>query len=314
MSEYALEFKNVSYQIANREILKNIDFKVKKGSIHGFLGPNGAGKSTSMRLMTGVLPTTSGEIFINNQKMEVDQYQLKNQIGYLPENPPLYEDMSVLEYLKFMAGLREIPKAERKESIERVLESLKISDVMSRLIGNLSRGYKQRVGLAQSLLHKPSLLVLDEPTLGLDPYSIADIRELILGLASECTIILSSHQLHEIEKLCDEMTFIHEGHILETGAIDQFKKNLDLKTQKIQVKVLSEDLRVVLKLKELNYIHFVHSTVGRGDGLNTLEIEIDNNKQAQIQLTSDLVRYGLSPIEILPLNNLEHYFLDKVRK
>ena len=204
-----IEVKNLVKKYGDHTAVDHLSFTVEKGQIYGFLGPNGAGKSTTMNIMTGYLGATDGEVLINGHDILKEPEAAKKSIGYLPELPPLYMDMTVMEYLKFSAELKKIKKEDREQEIEKALKLVKLADVQDRLIKNLSKGYKQRVGLAQAILGFPEIIILDEPTVGLDPKQIIEIRELIRELAKEHTVILSSHILAEIREVCDYLSLIH---------------------------------------------------------------------------------------------------------
>jgi len=213
---------NVSREFPGRKAVTNVSFEVKKGSIHGFLGPNGAGKSTTMRMIAGLLPPTSGEITVLGERVFGDNSNLKNKIGLLPENAPLFLDMSVEKYLHFVAKLHGVKNL--NDQVERVMTELSILDVRRRLIGNLSKGYKQRVGLAQALVYDAPFLILDEPTNGLDPQTVVELRDYIRRLALQKTILFSSHILPEVEQLCDQITIIHQGRVRATGNLTEIHK------------------------------------------------------------------------------------------
>lgn len=213
---------NVSREFPGRKAVTNVSFEVKKGSIHGFLGPNGAGKSTTMRMIAGLLPPTSGEITVLGERVFGDNSNLKNKIGLLPENAPLFLDMSVEKYLLFVAKLHGVNNL--KDQVDRIMTELSLNDVRKRLIGNLSKGYKQRVGLAQALVYDAPFLILDEPTNGLDPQTVVELRDYIRRLAHEKTILFSSHILPEVEQLCDQITIIHQGRVRATGNLSEIHK------------------------------------------------------------------------------------------
>ena len=194
-----IEIKNLTKYYGGNAAVKNISFTVMDNEILGFLGPNGAGKSTTMNIITGFLPSTSGTVLIGGTDIAEEPSAAKKKIGYLPEIPPVYPDMKVKEYLKFAAGIKGIKGAAKKEQVEDAMEKLKIKDMENRLIRNLSKGYKQRVGFAQALLGDPEYLILDEPTVGLDPSQVVEVRNLIMSLKKDHTIILSSHILQEIQ-------------------------------------------------------------------------------------------------------------------
>lgn len=206
-----IEVRDLVKQYGNRLAVDHLSFTVPDGQIFGFLGPNGAGKSTTMNLMTGYLGPTSGEILVDGFSVTKEPEKAKRCIGYLPELPPLYMDMTVEEYLRFAAQLKKVPKGEREAQVDRVAEMTGVDQVLGRLIRNLSKGYRQRVGLAQALLGFPKVLILDEPTVGLDPKQILEMRTLIRQLAQEHTVILSSHILSEVQEVCDHLLIIHHG-------------------------------------------------------------------------------------------------------
>ena len=222
-----IEIKNLTKFYGNNAAVKNISFTVKDHEILGFLGPNGAGKSTTMNIITGYLPSTSGTVLISGMDITENPSALKKKIGYLPEIPPVYLDMKVKEYLKFAAGIKGVKGSERKAQIEDVMEKLKIKDMENRLIRNLSKGYKQRVGFAQALLGNPEYLVLDEPTVGLDPSQVIEVRNLIKSLSKNHTIILSSHILQEIQAVCERVVIISHGEIRAIDSIKNLEESMD---------------------------------------------------------------------------------------
>ena len=209
-----IEVKNLTKQYGDHLAVDDLSFTVDEGSVYGFLGPNGAGKSTTMNIMTGYLAPTEGEVIINGYNILDEPEKAKRTIGYLPEIPPLYPDMTVREYLTFAAELKKVPRKDRKAQVARVMEELSITDVADRLIKNLSKGYKQRVGFAQALVSNPETLILDEPTVGLDPKQIIEIRELIKELGKKHTVILSSHILAEVSEICDTVMIISNGRLV----------------------------------------------------------------------------------------------------
>ncbi len=208
-----IEIKNLTKQYGQIKAVNNISFTANKNEVLGFLGPNGAGKSTTMNMIVGYLPPTSGQILIDGMSMSDNPKEVKKKIGYLPELPPLYLDMKVIEYLNFVAGIKEVPKSERDRQVARALSRLKITDMKKRLIKNLSKGYRQRVGFAQALIGDPQVLILDEPTVGLDPNQTMEVRNLINMLKKEHTIIFSAHILQEVTAVCDRIVIIDKGVI-----------------------------------------------------------------------------------------------------
>jgi ABC-2 type transport system ATP-binding protein len=229
-SDIAIDIKNLKKTYPGREALSNISFSVKKGSVHGFLGPNGAGKSTTMKIISGLIPATSGEFTVNGK------------IGFLPEHPPLYPNMSVKDYLQFVLSIySETPD---KNLVEDVMSKTGLSHVADRLIGNLSKGYQQRVGIAQALVYSPEIIILDEPTVGLDPVALADIRDLINSLKKDHTVIFSTHQLHDVELLCSDITLINQGKIVVSGPLATILENLKTRmTILATVENFSEELK-----------------------------------------------------------------------
>ena len=214
-----VEIQNLTKYYGHKAALKGVSFTIKENEVLGFLGPNGAGKSTTLNIMAGVIPSTSGTVVINGYDIAQQPVKAKRCIGFLPEIPPIYPDMKVREYLHFAAGLKGIPAVKRKSEVERVMERLKITDVQKRLIRNLSKGYKQRVGFAQALLGDPPVLILDEPTVGLDPTQLMEVRNIILDLRHNHAIILSSHILGEISAVCDRIVVINHGEIKAWRAV-----------------------------------------------------------------------------------------------
>ena len=221
-----IEVENLVKRYGGHLAVDHLSFTVEKGCVCGFLGPNGAGKSTTMNMMTGYLAPTEGEVRVDGHSVTQDPAGAKACIGYLPEQPPLYVDMTVREYLELAAGRKRSPRGERAAQLDRILEMTRTADVSGRLIRNLSKGYRQRVGLAQALIGFPHILILDEPTVGLDPKQILEIRALIRELAQEHTVILSSHILSEVQEVCDHIFIIHHGRLVAQGTPAQLEREL----------------------------------------------------------------------------------------
>mgnify|MGYP005758481981 CR=1 FL=1 len=221
-----IEVRSLVKRYGRHLAVDHLDFTVEDGQIFGFLGPNGAGKSTTMNIMTGYIGATEGDVLVDGHSITQEPELAKRSIGYLPEQPPLYTDMTVEEYLLFAAGLKKVPRHERNEQVDQVMDMTGTSSVRGRLIRNLSKGYKQRVGLGQALLGFPKVLILDEPTVGLDPKQILEIRTLVRRLAKDHTVILSSHILSEIQEMCDHLLIIHHGKKVAVGAPDQLEREL----------------------------------------------------------------------------------------
>ncbi len=217
-----IEVKNLTKAYGNFVAVKDVSFNAENGSILGFLGPNGAGKTTTMRIITGYMPATAGTVLIDGLDIFSQSLEARRKIGYLPESPPLYPDMRVEAYLKFVAKLRGVPRAKLEPALEHVLEVCGLRDVSHRICGQLSKGYRQRVGLAQALIHDPPVLVLDEPTIGLDPRQIHEIRGLIHNLAGNRTVVLSTHILPEVSQICDKVVIIADGRVV----LEEYLKKL----------------------------------------------------------------------------------------
>lgn len=221
-----IKVENLTKRFAGVTALNGVSFEVQRGEIVGFLGPNGAGKSTTMRILTGFIPASSGRVEVGGLDVFENSLEVRRQVGYMPENNPLYVDMRVCEYLNFRARLKGLSRADRKRRIAEVMEQCGIQDVRRRIIGHLSKGYRQRVGLADALLAEPDLLILDEPTIGLDPVQIRQVRQLIRDLGKQHTILLSTHILPEVEMTCNRVIIIHRGKILASDTPDNLTKAL----------------------------------------------------------------------------------------
>jgi ABC-2 type transport system ATP-binding protein len=246
-----IEVENLTKRYAGVTALNGLSFRVGRGEIVGFLGPNGAGKSTTMKILTGFIPASSGSVRVAGNDVMEDSLEVRRRIGYMPENNPLYGDMRVREYLKFRAKLKDVARAERSERLDEVMEMTGIADVRRRVIGQLSKGYRQRVGLADALLADPDLLILDEPTIGLDPVQIRQVRQLIKDLGKRHTILLSTHILPEVEMTCNRVIIIHHGRILASDTPDSLMKTLHAGGMiNVEVRALGSDVQAKLRLIE----------------------------------------------------------------
>ena len=296
-----IEVENLVKRYGDRLAVDHLSFQVEPGKIYGFLGPNGAGKSTTMNIMTGYIAATEGSVKINGHDIVKDAEEAKKCIGYLPEIPPVYQDMTVGEYLNFIADLKKIAKSERKEQIKEVMELTMISDIQSRLIKNLSKGYKQRVGLAQAVLGYPDVIILDEPTVGLDPKQIIEIRDLIKKLGEKHTIILSSHILSEVQAVCDEIMIISRGKLV---ACDTPEGLTGLMNGSIQLEtgILGTEGKVEGVIKKLNRIQKYHFESCNEKGCVKVIIETDANDDIRSELFYALAKEKLP---IMSMNRLE---------
>ena len=243
-----IEISHLVKKYGGHYAVKDLDVTIQDGRIYGFLGPNGAGKSTTMNMITGYLAPTLGEVKIDGYDIMKEPEAAKKRIGYLPEVPPLYPDMTVGEYLRFAAQLKKIPSGQRAKEVQRCMELAQLSEVKSRLIANLSKGYKQRVGLAQAVLGNPGIIILDEPTVGLDPKQMIEIRQLICSLGEKHTVILSSHILSEVSAVCDEILIISQGKLVASDTPEGLaEKQKGASILKLSAKGRKEDLENVLQ-------------------------------------------------------------------
>lgn len=231
-----IRVNHLTKQYENVRAVNDISFEVRKGEIVGLLGPNGAGKTTTMRILTCFMPATSGSANVAGFDVFEESYEIKRRIGYLPEVPPIYPEMTVNDYLNFVATLKAVPRQHVAIAVKKTVERCNLGDVQNRLIGHLSKGYRQRVGLAQALVHNPQVLILDEPTIGLDPRQIIEMRKLIKDLAGEHTVILSTHILPEVTQTCQRIIIINEGKIVAVDTYDQLSTQLR-KTDKVEIRL-----------------------------------------------------------------------------
>ena len=249
MEEPMIEVKNLSKNYGLRSVIKELNFSVKKGEVIGFLGPNGAGKTTTMKIITGSMAASEGAVVIDGLDIFENPIEVKQKIGYLPEIPPVYGDMKVGEYLEFVAALRGVPRSKVKDKAGKTIQQTQLGEVQERLIQNLSKGFRQRVGLAQALVTDPEILILDEPTVGLDPKQVAEIRELILELKGRHTVILSTHILPEVQASCERVIIINEGQIVA-------EDNLEGLSQR-----MSGQSRIIVKVKRAQLLNSLKEEV-----------------------------------------------------
>ncbi len=287
-----------------------MSFTVEKGKIYGFLGPNGAGKTTTMNVMTGYIAADGGAVVIDGHDILKEPLAAKACIGYLPEIPPLYPDMTVREFLLFVAELKKVPKAERKKQVAALEERLSLSDMSRRLIKNLSKGYKQRVGLAQALVGNPKVLILDEPMVGLDPKQIIEMRDLIKGLAGEHTVILSSHILSEISAVCDHILIISKGKLAASGSPEELQKMMQ-GTAELVVTVIGEQEQAKAVLEQIEEIERFRFADGSEEGSILIHMETKDDADIRKTLSVALAGAGMA---ILSMNrsekSLEDIFLE----
>ena len=299
-----IEVENLSKSYGPREAIKNLSFQIEKGEVVGFLGPNGAGKSTTMNILSCIMPASSGTAKICGFDVFEQSLEIRKLIGYLPETPPLYSDMVVTDFLAFAARLRNISSRETPLAVERVIEQCSLKEVKNRIIGRLSKGYQQRVGIAQALVHNPDILILDEPTIGLDPIQIIEIRKLIQDLASSHTIILSSHILPEITQICKRVIIISDGEIAAVDSLEALTTRLR-KGERLLLKLRHSNNETIGKLRTLKRVNTV---IEDQTGQFTIDCDPQANIQDNIAQISVDNSWGI--IELKPASvTLEEIFL-----
>lgn len=305
-----IEVENLTKKYGSHVAVDNLSFRVERGMIYGFLGPNGAGKSTTMNMMTGYIAATSGTVKINGYDILKNPEQAKKSIGYLPELPPVYPDMTVYEYLRFVAELKKVKKNERQVQIEDVMKQTQIEDVKGRLIKNLSKGYKQRVGLAQAIIGYPEVIILDEPTVGLDPKQIIEIRELIRELAKKHTIILSSHILSEVSAVCDHIMIISKGKLVASDTPEGLMTLLKGGRQ-MKLSVLGEQSKVEELLRSMESVKDFSMQPPRADGMVSVNIRTEDTEDIRVELFHRLAAADMPIMELsLSEKSLEDVFLE----
>lgn len=305
-----IEVENLTKKYGSHVAVDNLSFRVERGMIYGFLGPNGAGKSTTMNMMTGYIAATSGTVKINGYDILKNPEQAKKSIGYLPELPPVYPDMTVYEYLKFVAELKKVKKNERQAQIEDVMKQTQIEDVKGRLIKNLSKGYKQRVGLAQAIIGYPEVIILDEPTVGLDPKQIIEIRELIRELAKKHTIILSSHILSEVSAVCDHIMIISKGKLVASDTPEGLMTLLKGGRQ-MKLSLLGEQSKVEELLRSMESVKDFSMQPPRAEGMVSVNIRTEDTEDIRVELFHRLAAADMPIMELsLSEKSLEDVFLE----
>tara|TARA_Y100001936_G_scaffold59563_1_gene58741 strand:+ start:336 stop:1271 length:936 start_codon:yes stop_codon:yes gene_type:complete len=299
-----IEVKNLTRYYGTRRAINNISFQIEKGEVVGFLGPNGAGKSTTMNIISCILPASSGSAKINGFDTFEQSLEIRKVIGYLPETPPLYSDMIVADYLNFAAAVRGVDAKRISFSVDRVIEKCSLKDVGRRIIGRLSKGYQQRVGLAQAMIHDPEILILDEPTIGLDPIQIIEIRKLIHELTAEHTIILSSHILPEITQICKRVIIINEGEIAAVDSLGGLAASLR-KSERLSLTVRNSENNVAEQLNGLDQV--ISATNSEGNQY-LIECALRSNLQDKIAKLALENNWGI--VELKPVSmTLEDIFL-----
>src|SRR5262245_52966852 len=289
-----------------RRALHSISFDANQGEIVGFLGPNGAGKTTTMRILTGYMPPTDGSALVAGYDVVEESLEVRKRVGYLPETVPLYTDMTALEYLKFMADLRHIPNAE--DRAEETLEQVNLADRANSYIGNFSKGMSQRVGLAQALIHRPEVLILDEPTIGLDPAQVVEMRGVIREIGKDRTVLLSTHILSEAQQICDRVLIINKGSIVAEDTPENLQSRL-VGSQRVVLRVRGESDDLPAKIKKIKGVRDVEA---KSDG--SVEFEFSAGQDVRPQVAKSVIQGGYDLLEMRPVGmSLEEIFLELTR-
>ncbi|MBL7663938.1 MAG: ABC transporter ATP-binding protein [Bacteriovoracaceae bacterium] len=307
---HAVVVDKISRSFGVNKVLDNLSFSIKEGSIHGFLGPNGAGKSTTMKILSGLLAPHSGEVKIFGESLTEHQKKVKKQIGILPDELPLYYDMVVSDFLHFVARLNGVDLLLIEQYVDECLKKTGLEENRGRIIGNLSRGYKQRVALAQAMVFKPKILILDEPTVGLDPNSVKEIRELILSLKKDHTIFLSSHILSEVSLMCNDLTIINRGKIMATGTVEEIHQQF--KTKNILV-CRVHSISHLEKIQNLEYVNKLE-TKQLSEHEYELRVDINSTNDMRAELSEAIIKNKMG---LLTFNeeklDLEKLFLEVIK-
>jgi len=283
--------------------VKNVSFEVEKGEILGFLGPNGAGKTTMMRVITGFFPPTDGNAFVDGHSVVLEPLEVKKRIGYVPENPSMYKDMRVYDYLKFISAIKGVPKHDVKKSVEKTIETCSLAAYARRRIGELSKGYRQRVALGQALVNDPPVLILDEPTSGLDPKQIHEIRELIKSMGGERTVVLSTHILPEVSMTCSKVVIINEGEIVAVDRTENIGQSLT-KSLQIEIEVEGPSDKIVESLSKMEGIEKIKNTA------QSYIIDVEKDKELRASIAKNIVESGYGLLEMKTRSmSLEDIFL-----
>ncbi len=309
-----IEVDHLTKRYGNVRAIENVTFGVEKGEILGFLGPNGAGKTTTMRILTCFLPATEGTARVAGYDVFEAPMEVKKRIGYLPENPPVYTEMTVDSYLDFVARIKGVESKDRKRRIEEVKDRVSIKDYSQTLIKNLSKGYKQRVGLAQALIHDPPVLILDEPTIGLDPNQIIEVRQLIKSLSGNHTIILSTHILPEVSMTCQRVVIISKGKIAAVDTPDNLIRQLQ-GAERVYLEVKGPESMVMNRIKEIEGVLRVDSSRLDGEGAYSFSVETELRKDVRSKIARKVVESGYDLLELRNLSmSLEDVFLQLTTK
>lgn len=301
--------ENLTKRYGQHLAVDRLNFTIDKGEVLGFLGPNGAGKSTTMNIITGYLSATDGRVLIDDKDVLEHAEEIKRRIGYMPELPPLYLDMTVIDYLNFVGALKKVPKKDHRKNLDRIMELVQITDVQKRLIKNLSKGYKQRVGLAQALIGNPEILILDEPTIGLDPKQIIEIRNLIKSLREEHTIVLSSHILPEVSAVCERVLIIDKGRIVASDTVENLSKGL-VGANRMSLRIVGSGTKIEKSLSAIKGIKSLDITVGTEPESVDVLIETEGDIDVRKEVFFSMSKAQCPIIMLRPMDlTLEDIFL-----
>lgn len=308
-----VEVKNLTKHYGHVTAINDLSFEIRDNEILGFLGPNGAGKSTTMNIIAGYLPSSEGTVTVCGHDIKEDARAAKKCIGYLPEIPPLYPDMRLEEYLRYCAGIKGIRGGNVKKEVEKVMKRLELTDMRRRLIANLSKGYKQRVGLAQAMIGDPKLLILDEPTVGLDPTQVAEFRNIIRDLGKDHSVILSSHILGEISAVCNRVVIINKGELCAVDTIENLERRAT-GSPVLNLTIEGEQLAAAFVLDGISGIREVQDVIELDNNTSVFKIILEDEKARQ-SIMSALIENGINVVEMsIDKPDLEKVFLDLTRK
>ncbi|APF18033.1 ABC transporter ATP-binding protein [Caldithrix abyssi] len=299
-----IDVKGLTRYYGEKRAISDVTFHVNKGEVLGLLGPNAAGKTTTMRILTCYMPPTSGSATVGGYDIFEQSLEVRRITGYLPENPPLYTDMTVDDYLTFVAKIKGVPRDRLKKEVDAVVEKASIGDVRKRIIGKLSKGYKQRVGLAQSLINNPQIVILDEPTVGLDPKQIIEIRQLIKNLGGDHTVILSSHILPEIEQTCERVVIINEGKVVVEDTVENLTNRMHgVQRITLQVEGTEEAIKQALQpISDIQKLEF------NSKGKDIREVIVETPNDVRKELAKAIVNSGLGLLEL----STERFTLEEI--
>ncbi|NLN40943.1 MAG: ABC transporter ATP-binding protein [Clostridiales bacterium] len=304
-----IKIENLTKRYGQHVAVDNLNFTVNEGEVVGFLGPNGAGKSTTMNIITGYISATEGTVTVDGYDILDNPEEVKKRIGYMPELPPLYVDMTVKEYLDFVFEIKKANTKNKKQEMERIMELVKITDVQNRLIKNLSKGYKQRVGLAQALVGNPPVLILDEPTVGLDPKQIIEIRNLIKDLGRKHTVILSSHILPEVSAVCERVIIINKGRIVASDTPENLSKRLG-ESSKLSIRIAANEKQAVKVLRDVPGIKYVEAQGVKEPDTVDVWVEAEKDIDVRRPIFNALSRAGYPILQMKSMDlTLEEIFL-----